>query len=90
MPLVGVPRLLRYHLGEQATAQVAGETLGETLDNLFFAYPLLARHVTDEQGRLRAHVVLALNGTVIGARPDPSRAVGPDDEIQILQAVSGG
>lgn len=90
MPSVGVPRLLRYHLDEQAAAQVEGDTLGDALDNLFGAYPLLARHVTDEKGNLRAHVVLALNGTVIGARPDPSRPVGPDDEIQILQAVSGG
>ena len=90
MPIVGVPRILRYHLDEQATAEVEGGTLGEVLGNLFSAYPLLARHVTDEQGDLRAHVVLALNGTVIGARPDPGRSVGPDDEIQILQAVSGG
>lgn len=90
MPTVGVPRILRYHLDEQPTTRVAGDTLGEALGNLFSTYPLLARHVTDERGDLRAHVVLALNGTVIGARPDPSRPVGPDDEIQILQAVSGG
>ena len=90
MPTVGVPRILRYHLDDQAAASVAGATLGEALANLFGAYPLLARHVTDEAGALRSHVVLALNGAVIGARPDPDTPVQPDDEIAILQAVSGG
>lgn len=90
MPTVGVPRILRYHLDGNAAAAVEGATLGEALDDLYRSYPMLARHVTDEAGRLRSHVVLALNGTVIGARPDPATPVGDDDQIAILQAVSGG
>ena len=90
MPRVGVPRILRYHLGDEPATQVAGGTLREALEDLFASYPLLARHVTDEGGSLRAHVVLALNGTVIGARPNLDTPVREDDEIAILQAVSGG
>jgi adenylyltransferase/sulfurtransferase len=90
MPSVGVPRLLRYHLDEQAATNVTGATLGGVLANLFEAHPLLARHVTDESGALRSHVVLALNGSIIGAGTDLDLPVEPDDQIEILQAVSGG
>lgn len=90
MPSVGVPRLLRYHLGDQPSTEVSGRTLGEALEELFKGYPLLARHVTDEAGALRAHVVVALNGKVLGARPDLGTPVSDADEIAILQAVSGG
>ena len=90
MATVGVPRLLRYHLGDRAEVEVAGTTLGEVLRELFAANPGLARHVTDERGRLRAHVVLALNGTILGRDLDLDRSVDPSDDIRLLQAVSGG
>lgn len=90
MPTVEVPRILRYQLGDQAAAMVEGGTLGEALANLYEAYPLLARHVTDGGGRLRSYIVLALNGEVIGGRPDLARPVAVDDRVVFLQAVSGG
>lgn len=90
MPTVGVPRLLRYHLGDRAEVEVSGETLGGVLRALFDENPGLARHVTDERGRLRAHVVLALNGSILGRDVDLERSVEPTDEIRLLQAVSGG
>ena len=90
MATVGVPRLLRYHLGDRAEVEVPGSTLGEVLHALFDANPGLARHVTDERGRLRAHVVLALNGTILGRDVDLDRNLEPDDDIRLLQAVSGG
>ena len=90
MPTVGVPRLLRYHVGDQAEVEVQGNTLGAALRAVFDAHPGLARHVTDERGHFRAHVVLALNGQVLGRDLDLDRSVEPGDEIRLLQAVSGG
>jgi hypothetical protein len=56
------------------------------LENLFADNPRLRSYVVDDQGRIRKHV----NVYVGDARADLADPVGPDDEVFVFQALSGG
>jgi molybdopterin converting factor small subunit len=68
------------------TALVRGATVGAVLENLFADNPRLRSYVVDDQGRIRKHV----NVYVGDARADLADPVGPDDEVFVFQALSGG
>ncbi|HET6923688.1 MAG TPA: MoaD/ThiS family protein [Anaeromyxobacteraceae bacterium] len=67
--------------------EASGRTLAEVVADLDRRYPGLRFRVVDEQDRLRPHVRLFVNGEQ--AR-ELATAVGPGDEVQIVQALSGG
>jgi molybdopterin converting factor small subunit len=88
--MVSVPTLLRYCVGGQDGFAVEATTLAEALDQIRAQYPLLRVHIWDETARLRPHVLIFYNGESI-QRMDPAAiTLQPRDEVQILQAVSGG
>jgi hypothetical protein len=70
--------------------EAEGATVAEVLAAGFVGDPLLQAYVLDEQGRLRKHVNIYLDGTLIADRLRLSDAVGPASEIYVLQALSGG
>lgn len=61
-------------------------TLRAALDGAFAANPRLGAYVLDEQGRLRANVVVFIDGRR-GGLDEPLR---DDSMIYVLQALSGG
>lgn len=65
----------------------AGETLAELLADLDRRYPGLRFRMIDEQDRIRAHIRFFVDGEQVF---DLSRPLAPADEIQIVQALSGG
>lgn len=72
------------------TAEVTGDTIGAALDQVFRTSPRLRSYVLDDQGSLRVHVKIFVNGQPVR---DPSRLsdrIGPADEIHVIQALSGG
>jgi molybdopterin synthase sulfur carrier subunit len=68
----------------------AGATVAEVLAAGLAGDDLLRSYVLDEQGRLRKHVTIYLDGSVITDRLRLSDPVGPQTEIYVLQALSGG
>jgi sulfur-carrier protein len=70
--------------------EAAGATLAEVLSTGLAGDDLLKSYVLDEQGRLRKHVTIYLDGSVIQDRLRLSDPVGPRSEIYVLQALSGG
>jgi sulfur-carrier protein len=52
--------------------------------------PFLKAYVLDEQGRLRKHVNIFVDGRKVADRLRLTDPVGPDSEIYVLQALSGG
>ncbi len=69
---------------------VAGATLSEALDGAFAESPLLRTYVLDDQGRLRKHVIIFINGEPSRDRTTLSDPLGAGDEIYVFQALSGG
>jgi molybdopterin converting factor small subunit len=67
--------------------EASGATLAEVVADLDRRYPGLRFRMVDEQDRLRPHVRLFVNGEQAS---DLATALGPGDEVQIVQALSGG
>lgn len=68
------------------TLETQAATLRAALDGAFAANPRLGAYVLDEQGRLRANVVVFIDGQRSGLEAP----VLDDSKIYVLQALSGG
>jgi sulfur-carrier protein len=71
-------------------AHVAGSTVGDALAVVFASRPTLRGYVLDDQGTLRRHVAVYLNGGPVKDRIKLSDPVAQQDEIFVFQALSGG
>ncbi len=69
---------------------VDGVTLKDALAAVFAANPALRSYVVDDQGALRRHVQVFVDGGLARDRMGLSDPLGPDSEIYVFQALSGG
>jgi molybdopterin converting factor small subunit len=83
---VVIPSPLRSYT-KQREVDAAGGTLAAVLADLDRQFPGLRFRVVDEQHRIRSHVRFFVNGEQTF---DLAQALAPTDEIQIVQALSGG
>ncbi len=81
-----IPTPLRSYT-EARQVEASGATLGDLLADLDRQYPGVRFRVIDEQDRMRAHMRFFINGEQTF---DLKRALKPTDEVQIVQALSGG
>jgi molybdopterin converting factor small subunit len=72
------------------SAEVEGATVGAALAAVFASRPALQGYVLDDQGDLRRHVAVYVNGQPVHDRVRLTDSVGPHDEIYVFQALSGG
>jgi len=80
---------LKRHL-ETPPCEAGGGTVREVLDDVFHHNPRLRGYVLDDQGRLRKHVVVFVDGEMIRDRASLSDPVEPSSELFVMQALSGG
>jgi sulfur-carrier protein len=73
-------------VGGSPQVEVGGTTVGEALLALERAHPPIVGWILDEHGRIRQHV----NVFHDGERAREETAVGPDDVLHVLSAISGG
>ena len=76
-----------YSYTQAREVEASGENLDELLDHLDRQFPGLRFRVIDEQDRIRPHVRFFVNGEQVFNLTQPLR---PNDELQIVQALSGG
>lgn len=89
MPRVTVTRNLQRHVSCPSMV-VSGSSVGAALADYFHQNPAVRDYVLDEQGAVRHHVAVFVGGELVRDRRALSDAVGSDDEIYIMQALSGG
>jgi molybdopterin converting factor small subunit len=80
---------LKRHV-EAPPSDVSGATVRAVLDAVFARNPRLRGYVLDDQGALRHHMIVFVDGEQVVDRvhlSDPVRATG---EIYVMQALSGG
>jgi molybdopterin converting factor small subunit len=77
--------LLSYTKSPEVKA--IGATVGDVVDDLERNYPGIRFRMVDEQGAIRRHIRMFLNGTQVRAL---DVAVRETDELAIVQALSGG
>ena len=73
-----------------ASCRVAGSTVAAALKAVFDEMPALRGYVLDDQGAVRTHVVIFVDGEAIRDRLQLTDALRPDSEVFVMQALSGG
>ena len=72
--------------GGQREVRLDGSTVAEVLQALEHAHPEVAGWILDERGRIREHINVFVNREY--GREET--AVGPEDRLHVLPAISGG
>jgi molybdopterin converting factor small subunit len=75
------------YTGSRSVVEAVGATVEQVTRDLDRQFPGIRFRMIDEQGRIRPHMKVFLNGEQIF---DLGTAVGSSDEIAIIQAFSGG
>jgi sulfur carrier protein ThiS len=89
MPTVTFAPALTRHVA-CPPQDVAAGTLRAALDAAFLAAPALRGYVLDEQGAVRKHVAVFINGEMIARASAPARELAPADRVMVIQALTGG
>ena len=80
---------LRRHV-DCTTAEAAGTTVREVLAKVFAREDRIGGYVLDDQGGLRKHMTILVDGHALRDRAQLSDSVNDNSEIYVLQALSGG
>jgi sulfur carrier protein ThiS len=89
MPTVEFAAALTRHV-PCPPQQVPPGTVATALTAAFAAAPSLRGYVLDEQGAVRKHVAVFVNGEMVRRDVVLERDVGSADRIMVIQALTGG
>ena len=89
MPTVHFTQNLARHLPVPSMS-VDGDTAAAALEKVFERTPAMRSYVLDDQGAVRKHVTIFIDGEPLHDRAKQSDAVRPTAEVFVTQALSGG
>ena len=90
MPSVNFTQALKRFYPQLESLNLEANTVKEVLEAVELQFPGIKSYLVDDQGRLRKHVNVFVNGSLIKDREKLMDAVSSDSEIYIMQALSGG
>jgi len=65
-------------------------TLGEAFAAIFAEQPRLRGYIVDDQGALRKHLTVFVDGRPVLDRQHLSDTLSADSRVHVIQALSGG
>lgn len=77
-------------VGPSEPQAYAGETVGELLSAVAADYPRLKGYVLDDQGRIRKHIAIFVDGDLQPRTTALALPVHDATEVYVFQALSGG
>jgi len=89
MPTVRFTDNIQRHV-ECPTRQVEGTRVREVLDAYFHTNTRARGYVLDDQGRLREHMSIFIDGEQLRDRVHLTDPVPADGVLDVIQALSGG
>lgn len=89
MPKVVFASHVQRHVPAPDTT-VEGDTVRAALEAVFAGNQPLRGYVLDDQGHLRKHVVVFVDGVRVVDRDGLTEPVHEDSDIHVLQALTGG
>jgi molybdopterin synthase sulfur carrier subunit len=84
---VSIPTPLRSYTNQEPSVNAEGETIAALLQDLDAHFPGIRFRMIDEQDAIRPHIRIFVNGE---RKQGLDAVLGKTDEVQILQALSGG
>jgi molybdopterin converting factor small subunit len=82
------PNLTRHT--ECPTATLPAVTVAELLERYFERWPAVRGFVLDDQGEVRKHIKVLVDGRNLRDRRRLSDGLAEDSEVYVFQALSGG
>ncbi|HKT99389.1 MAG TPA: MoaD/ThiS family protein [Paraburkholderia sp.] len=70
--------------------EIDARTLGEAFEAVFTDQPRLRGYILDDQGALRRHLAVFVDGRPVRDRQHLSDALGEASRVYVVQALSGG
>ncbi len=70
--------------------EVSGQTVREVLEQVFARQPLMRSYILDDQGGVRKHMVVFVDGKQIRDPAGLSDRVSASGTVYVMQALSGG
>lgn len=75
---------------ETPERDIDAQTVGEAFDTVFREQPRLRGYIVDDQGALRKHLSVFIDGQPIRDRLHLSDALGNASRVYVVQALTGG
>ncbi len=89
MPTIRFTDNIQRHI-ECPAREVAGDTVRDAVEAYFASNERARGYVLDDQGVLRRHMVIFVDGRQIADRNSLSDRVNKHSTIDVMQALSGG
>lgn len=89
MPSIAFTAHLRS-VGPGRPVDCDGSTLAEMLDAMAGEHPRLKDYLLDDQGRLRKHVAVFVDGVMVARERALRLTLNPSSQVYVFQALSGG
>lgn len=89
MPTVRFTQNIQRHVA-CPTVEVPGATVRELLNGYFSIHPQARGYVLDDQGRLRQHMAIFIDGAHLLDRDHLTDPVPAGAVVDLVQALSGG
>lgn len=90
MPKIRFTSALKRFFPTLSEMEMEGETVRDILTNLEKAYPGISTYLLQDDGTLRKHVNIFIQGNLVENRRSLMDPVKNTDEVLIFQALSGG
>ncbi len=87
MITIFIPQQLRSYTSGATTAAANGNTVDQALNDLDARFPGIRFRVIDEQGRIREHMRVFVDGERVR---EVSASLRPTAEVHVFGALSGG
>ena len=89
MPRIAFTRHLQA-VGPSELVDYSAATVGELIEAVAADYPRLKSYVLDDQGRVRKHIAIFVDGEMQKRSSALALPVGNESEVYVFQALSGG
>ena len=89
MPTITFASAIQHQL-PAPPVEVAGATVRDALEKAFAQNPRLRGYLLDDQGALRTHLVVFVDGVQIADRAALTDPLRPTSKVHVIQALSGG
>ncbi len=90
MPTIKFTYALKRFYPGLKEVNIAADTVADIVRKLDEIYPRMSTYIIDERGALRKHVNIFIGSTIIEDKISLADKVRDDDEVYIMQALSGG
>ena len=87
---VSIPTALRPQVGDQATIDAPGSTVGEVLDKIKQDFPEFGQRLFKSEDELNRFINVYVNDEDIRFLDNLNTAVQPGDDVSIVPAIAGG